>query len=79
MRATVDAPLSSKGGVTAIQAVVIKGHIRVVQLLFDAGADVNAAPAAYYRRTALEGAAEHGRIDMLQLLINAGARTKGDC
>ena len=36
---------------------------------------MNAAPAAWEGRTALEGAAEHGRIELLQLLINARADT----
>lgn len=52
------------------------GNIKLVTLLSDRGADLNAEPAIKNGRTALEGAAEHGRLDMVYLLLNAGARCK---
>lgn len=47
--------------------------MKIALQFLEAGADVNAAAAKYYGRTALDGAAEHGRLDMVQLLLNAGA------
>ncbi|OCL09079.1 hypothetical protein AOQ84DRAFT_269706, partial [Glonium stellatum] len=49
----------------------------IVCLLLNHGADVNAAPARFGGRTALEGAAEHGRVDVLRLLLSAGACIDG--
>src|SRR6266511_2263386 len=44
-------------------------------MLLDAGADVNALPAGYYRRTALQAAAKIGNLELCQMLLDAGADT----
>lgn len=58
--------------------VVQRDEIEIVQLLLDAGADVNnpdtaLGTSACYRRTALQVAFKSGNIKMVQLLLAAGA------
>jgi len=67
------APAAGEGGVTALQAAAIRGHINIALLLIEREAAVNATPALKDGRTAIDGAAEHGRLDMVQMLLNAGA------
>lgn len=50
------------------------GNFELVQLLLQEGADVNAPPAVYNGRTALQGAAESGNWKILSLLQSAGAQ-----
>ncbi len=45
----------------------------LVQLLLDAGADVNVPPTRLCGRTALQAACEEGNFQLAQLLLNAGA------
>ncbi|RYP39320.1 hypothetical protein DL768_010726 [Monosporascus sp. mg162] len=58
---------------TALQYVSGKGDIELVQVLLDAGADVNAPPADRYGRTALQAAVEKGNIELVRVLFGAGA------
>ncbi|MEM9091100.1 MAG: ankyrin repeat domain-containing protein [Cyanobacteria bacterium P01_F01_bin.53] len=46
-----------------------KGHVEIVQILINAGANVNTG----YERLALHVAAEHGHLNTAQLLLNSGA------
>ncbi|KAL2071858.1 hypothetical protein VTL71DRAFT_13093 [Oculimacula yallundae] len=71
--ADINAQPAAKGGVTALQAAAILGHLKIALMLLELGADPNAIGSPEEGRTALEGAAEHGRLDMVQLLLNAGA------
>jgi ankyrin repeat protein len=49
-----------------------KGHTKIVQLLLEKGADVNAKNK--YGETALMYAAENGHTETVQLLLEKGAR-----
>ena len=53
------------------------GSINIARLLLERGADVNAPPAKFDGRTALEGASENGRLDVTQLLLENGVRLDG--
>ena len=68
---------NKEGGVTAPQGTAISGNIKLVQILLERDADVNATPARLEGRTALEGAAKHGHTDIVQLLVNVGAIVDG--
>ncbi|KAJ0135112.1 Glutathione S-transferase psoE [Fusarium oxysporum f. sp. albedinis] len=57
----------------ALQAASAGGHIQVVERLLNAGANVNAAPAADRGRTALQAASAVGHIQVVERLLNAGA------
>jgi len=49
------------------------GHIIVIQLLLEAGRDVNAPAAIFYGRTALQAASEGGYEDVVKLLLSHSA------
>jgi ankyrin repeat protein len=49
------------------------GNMKLVILLLEKGADVNAPASPQEGRMALDGAAEHGRLDTVQLLLTFGA------
>ena len=57
---------------TALTTAVMKKDIRIVQLLIDAGADVN-NPASKVDGTALEAAVRNNDTNMVHYLINLGA------
>ena len=49
------------------------GHIDIVNLLIEAGADVNAAREDYEGSTALKYASREGHTEIVNLLREAGA------
>ncbi|CAF3466677.1 unnamed protein product, partial [Fusarium graminearum] len=50
-----------------------EGHLGVIEKLLAAGADVNAAAASEYGRTALQAAAWGGHLEVIEKLLAAGA------
>ena len=56
-----------------LQYAAERGNIELVQILLVAGADINAAAADNYGRTALQTAAEQGNIELVHILLAAGA------
>ncbi|KAK0715449.1 ankyrin repeat-containing domain protein [Lasiosphaeris hirsuta] len=66
---------SSWGGLTPIQAAAGRGHIRLVRMLLERGADINAPAAFKYGRTALQAACSRVEpdMDLIKLLIDQGA------
>ena len=63
---------------TALQAGAESGHLKVVSLLLDWSADVNAPAAAYRSVTALQGAAIQGHLGIVRMLLEAGADPNGE-
>lgn len=61
---------------TPLQVAAAIGHLGMIQLLLDHGADRNARRALMNGYTALEAAALYGRLDAVQLLLQAGVNTK---
>jgi ankyrin repeat protein len=49
------------------------GYPEITQLLLSQGAEINATPAEYYGRTALQAASEAGHLEIVQLLLEKGA------
>ncbi|KAJ5738028.1 hypothetical protein N7493_001183 [Penicillium malachiteum] len=68
--ADVDAKFN---GQTALQAAAEGGHLKVLQALLAAKADVNIAPTSNNGRTALQAAAEGGHLEVVQALLAAKA------
>jgi ankyrin repeat protein len=67
----------------ALQAAAYMGRLEAVQVLNDAGADVNAAPTYYSNdynqeevRTALQAAAQQGHLGVVRLLLDRGAEVE---
>jgi ankyrin repeat protein len=63
----------SKTITTALITAVMKKDIPIVQLLIDAGADVNNLAPKVHGLTALEAAVRNNDINMIHYLINLGA------
>lgn len=72
----VDINLTASDGWTPIRSATSASNSQIVQMLIQAGADVNRYTDGH--STALFQAAEHGYIDILQILIAAGADVKID-
>jgi ankyrin repeat protein len=67
----------------ALQVAAHTGFFGAVEVLINAGADVNAAPTYYMRhldqpeiRTALQAAAQEGHSDVVRLLLERGAEVE---
>ncbi|RFU82187.1 ankyrin repeat [Trichoderma arundinaceum] len=61
-------------GRTALQAASERGHLNIVKLLLNLGAEVNAPPSPIAGRTALQAAARGGFGAIVQLLLESGAQ-----
>lgn len=61
-----------EGEFTALQGAAKEGHLKIVELLLQEGADVNAPPSDW-GRTALQAAAEGGFVETVKALVAAGA------
>lgn len=53
------------------------GSFKLLNILLQAGADINAPLSSWEGRTAIEGAAENGRLDTVSCLLEAGADIQG--
>lgn len=64
-------PNVTNDGFSALQYAVEQGHIAIVRMLVDKGAEINKAdPNGYYP---LHYAASHGRIEIVKYLLSKGA------
>lgn len=70
--AEVNAPECEEGK-TALTVAVERRDVATIQLLIDAGADVNASAATLFGRTALEAAVRNNDIDTDHYLLDIGA------
>ncbi|KAM0257093.1 hypothetical protein ACHAQJ_004557 [Trichoderma viride] len=61
-------------GRTALQAASERGHLSIVKLLLELGAEVNAPPSPVAGRTALQAAARGGFGAIVHLLLENGAQ-----
>jgi len=68
----VDVNARDKEGWTPLQCTAELGHIRICQLLIQAGADIH-AKSSMYGQTALHLAVEFGHLECCKYLIEAGA------
>lgn len=67
-----DSKIQDEQRQSALRMASANGHRKVVRLLLEAGADINASN--WEKRTALLLAAENGQISIARLLLNRGAR-----
>ncbi|KAF2261444.1 ankyrin, partial [Lojkania enalia] len=66
-------PNSRMLGQTALEYISFTSNTELVQILLDAGADINAPPVDQRGRTALQAAAGNGNIELVRILLDAGA------
>lgn len=55
------------------RCVIQGGHLEVVDILITAKANVNAGPARFYGRTAIQAVAEGAHLEVVERLINVKA------
>ena len=67
----VDVNIADDKGYTALHSAVDKGHVDVVQVLIDAGADIDAKNNM--GRSPLFWAWKRGKLDIVKVLVKAGA------
>ncbi|KAI1132509.1 ankyrin repeat-containing domain protein [Nemania abortiva] len=73
----VDLPTRMQGATEALGLVAGLGNLKMVKLLIERGADINASAAHVYDCTPLESAAINGRLDTVQFLLEKGAQLGG--
>jgi ankyrin repeat protein len=66
--------IKDKYGQTALMRAAARGHVEIMRLLIDRGADVNAQSDG--NQTALLNAADMGQFDAVKLLLEKGADVK---
>jgi ankyrin repeat protein len=60
-------------GLTPLHIAAREGHVDLIPLFIDSGADVNAAPPDLDGRTPLQIAAQKGHLHVIELLLQIGA------
>jgi hypothetical protein len=58
---------------TALQAVSEEGHVQIVDMLLNRGADVNVSTQDGYYGTALQAASDRGHKQIVEMLLDRGA------
>ena len=69
----IDSSVHSDSYTSVLRVAADGGHLDVVRLLIDSGADPNKASKQYEGFSPLHHAVKSGRIDVVQLLLDAGA------
>ena len=69
----IDSSVHSDSYTSVLSVAADGGHLDVVRLLIDSGADPNKASKQYEGFSPLHHAVKSGRIDVVQLLLDAGA------
>ena len=63
---------AAENGVTCVHIAASFGHVKILEMLLDSGADMN-VPHPFAQTTPLHFAAEMGRSDVIKLLCSRGA------
>ena len=66
------------GALSILQLAAQEGHTTIVELLLQAGADVNAQPSSRNGRTALQAAAGGGYLAVVERLLQASANVNAE-
>src|SRR5215216_1981010 len=69
----VDVNSKTRYGATALSYACDKGHVEVVRLLIERGADVNVRDT-FYGEVPLGWAAGKGHVEIIKLLLDKGAK-----
>jgi hypothetical protein len=68
----VDVNAKTRYGATALSYACDKGHVEVIKLLIERGADVNVRDT-FYGEVPLGWALSHGHVEVIKLLLDKGA------